>query len=646
MWTFPSSSPPIMHHFPQSQGSAFLSSSAPLSVTPSHPHVNPPPAVEILSSPQLLYQDASPHGFPWSPPFFPQTQAMTPHLPPFQQPHVTSPDIAAPSQMTSSPLLSPSQYHVYSQSKSPESSCVYQTTSNLEVQNQFSTGVDHHKDGQENTQRLPYNPHTLFPCDMYDNCNPPGPEQNPWKPLGPIQSHLPCLTQGFMSGEATLGRWSSVEEDPPSTQLVQPFCGSNTSSPGPYHPQTPTLSSGGGPPSQSTTLLYRDQTLSCLQEYPPYPLVTHQPHQRNQLHLQDQAEPIQDQTSLLREAAVNPGRCFSPQGGGPGLSCSVQFPSVTSGPSWKEGCGRERGRGRGENHQPDWTWMKQQHPKTDTEVQDRRLVCSVCNKEFWSVPALNGHMRLHSVKRSVTSTKKGADPVISVSVPIQSRVLPQVCRWGRRGRHHPPPEAGFPALYHSLLHLDGEVTVIGSRANDSKSGGVTVIGGHYIPPPMLCPLRPGAGLYCSLTNRGHQRAQQSRLHNTLDDPVATETAALHPGTLRTNKPWINIGWGFQAEIPPLRDQIWALSDSHNALLLWTPWDRQSPDIQHRADGGEAAVGSPHLQQYLFQFIPAFTLIYTNLYLVVVILNQAIVTHLYYMTCCRCQVESRREEVVG
>lgn len=75
-----------------------------------------------------------------------------------------------------------------------------------------------------------------------------------------------------------------------------------------------------------------------------------------------------------------------------------------------------------------------------------------------------------------------------------------------------------------------------------------------------------------------------------------ETASPPPGTLMTgiNKPYvtftwrvfivwcchcshwavnhrrINVGRGFQAEIPPLQRRKYAHSDSHNALLLWTP----------------------------------------------------------------------------
>ena len=84
-------------------------------------------------------------------------------------------------------------------------------------------------------------------------------------------------------------------------------------------------------------------------------------------------------------------------------------------------------------------------------------------------------------------------------------------------------------LYRSLLRLEDEETVakgdgaVSSGGDDEQSavsgdgvvaGGDSVSGGHYTPPPMLCPLRVGPGLYCSLTIRGQQRVQTVQLHNT------------------------------------------------------------------------------------------------------------------------------------
>lgn len=81
-------------------------------------------------------------------------------------------------------------------------------------------------------------------------------------------------------------------------------------------------------------------------------------------------------------------------------------------------------------------------------------------------------------------------------------------------------------LYRSLMHLGEEEEVPGDNAaaaggadeNDeavvSGDGGVDGGRGHFTPPPMLCPLRAGPGLYCSLTTGRQQKVQTVQLHNT------------------------------------------------------------------------------------------------------------------------------------
>ncbi|XP_053170525.1 transcriptional-regulating factor 1-like [Scomber japonicus] len=52
----------------------------------------------------------------------------------------------------------------------------------------------------------------------------------------------------------------------------------------------------------------------------------------------------------------------------------------------------------------------------------------------------------------------------------------------------------------------------------------------------------------------------------------------------TNKPRINVGQGYQVEVPPLQDRKRAHSDSHNALQLWTPSDElEDPANQQRVE---------------------------------------------------------------
>ncbi|XP_034467445.1 zinc finger protein 541-like isoform X2 [Hippoglossus hippoglossus] len=175
-------------------------------------------------------------------------------------------------------------------------------------------------------------------------------------------------------------------------------------------------------------------------------------------------------------------------------------------------------------------------------------------------------MRSHScVKKAV---------VMPVSVPVQSRVASKACRGGQRRCSRTSPATGGAVLYRSLMHLEEqEVVTRGSAA-------AREVEGHYTPPLMLCPIRAGPGLYCSVTTRRQRRAQTVQLHspnNGLSDLVAMETP-----TAEINKPRINVGRGFQAEIPPLRNHKYAHSDSQNALWLWTPCDElEKPVNQQR-----------------------------------------------------------------
>uniref|UniRef100_A0A8P4G609 Transcriptional-regulating factor 1 n=1 Tax=Dicentrarchus labrax TaxID=13489 RepID=A0A8P4G609_DICLA len=639
------------------------------------PHHLPPP--QVTSPHYSHPQATSPYPCPLqvtSPPIVPETQVPSPHLlyhnqvtSPHHLPHsnVTSPHFAPHSQVTSPHLLSPLQHHFSNQNHDPgfdnpdwsgpeppsdlsyllksySYSCQNQNTAHLDLQNQNQFGT-----GGELENRLPYNAHTHLGGGggVYDQGVAPGPVQDVWRPLGPTLSQLQCSPLGSTSGEVGLGRWSSMEfssspaDDSSGVQFFydgchdnnapQPFCSPNTPGPSPHYPQTPTISSPGPqmhlregrPDFHTSRQLSRDKALSCcLQEYDSYPLTSdpgqQHPQQASQHLLQSQTELIQDQKGLL-DAASNSKSCFPPQGRGQDVSGAAQAPSLPAGRSWKEECGGGgrggRGRRGGGNNQPDWNWMKRPQPKSSPEVLDCRLQCTVCKRDFRSLPALNGHMRSHSGSRSATWLNKGEDSsplvppsismVMPVTVPVQPRAAAKVCRGGPRRCSRLSPPSARAVLYRSLMHLEEEEEEAVAKGDGPVSSGADVAedgvvtrgdgGVHYTPPPMLCPLRAGPGLYCSLTSRRQQRVQTVQIHNNgLDDLVATETASPLPGTLTTgintpyviNTPRINVGRGFQAEVPPLRAQRDDPSDSHNALLLWTPWDElERPVNQQRVE---------------------------------------------------------------
>ncbi|XP_011604630.1 transcriptional-regulating factor 1-like isoform X2 [Takifugu rubripes] len=511
-----------------------------------------------------------------------------------QQPHLIAPQFAAQPQLSSPRLLSPPQ-QVYNQN--PDSGWTrrtelpyHQGSDNFLYQNQnhFNTGLINQQGQLGCTNRLSCNAQAPPTSTVYQQPNGLCPVQDPCRSLE--ATLLECSPQASVSGEGNLGRWdlmdfsSSSTEKAFSTQYYQstapqPFCSPTTPGPSPQYPQTPTLSSPPIQPWEESRNIYPQtfgQLSSCgLQECDSY---TSQPppHQTNHP-LLSQYELIQDQTGLFDTARCSSnGLC--PQVMTQEAGCSSPSPSLPAGLTWREDHGRAA-----EHCPPDWThWVSEcvsaakkcPQPKKSVEDPVCRLLCTVCKRDFRSLPALNGHMRSHSGIRSACVSKNedlslspSTSTVMPVSVPVHSK-----------GRAHKKASCMFPAsrrgvLYQSLLHEDA-----------SMGNGVSFR--HYTPPPMLCPVRAGPGLYCSLTSRRVKRAQTIQLHNTPGDHVAVETNSPPPGTLRTraNQPQINVGRGFQAEIPLLHEKRHADADSHNALQLWSAWEEMDlPVNQQRVE---------------------------------------------------------------
>ncbi|GLD73013.1 zinc finger protein 541-like protein [Lates japonicus] len=445
------------------------------------------------------------------------------HLPP-PQAQVTTSHHLPYSQMTSPHVLTPPQHHVSSQNHDPGLLNWDKPVPQSELSCLF------------NSYSYPYQNQTTAHLDLHllnlnqnQNQNQFSTDQDTWGSLEPTLSQTQCSPLGSMSGGIALGKWSSMEFSSSSTEDF-----SNTQ----FFPDS-----------------YHDET------------------------------------------------GFSPQGGGQNVGSAAQSPSLPAGLIWREesgGRGRStggRGGGRGEGQQ-DWNWIQRLQPEKSTKVVDCRLLCTVCKRDFRSLPALNGHMRSHSGFRSASWIKKGEDSslpvqpsasmVMPVSVPVQTR---GVSKSGQRRCSRLSPATRGAVLYRSLMHQEEEEAVAAATPGGGGGDGEAVISGdgavdggrgHYTPPPMLCPLRVGPGLYCSLNTRRQQRVQTVQLHNTyngLKDLVAMETL-----TSGINKPRINVGRGFQAEIPPLCDHKYAHSDSQNALLLWMPWDElEKPVNQQRVE---------------------------------------------------------------
>ncbi|XP_055358114.1 transcriptional-regulating factor 1 isoform X2 [Betta splendens] len=622
-WTFSSSSPSahIHHPSPLSSMSAFKPHE-----DPQHPQMtsNHLPGLQE-AFPQFCHpQKASPHlpspqissplpchsqdgSYQYVSQSYSQCQGSGPYLP---YPHVSSPDFGPQPQVTSPNLVPPCQIsplpppqHAFpsqhpndgldhsswdrSQPSGFTNSYSYsyqiQTTAHLDLNLQNPN--ENQKDLElDITHRRACNTHTLVDSRLYGKVDTCGPVKDTWEPLEPALSKMQCSPLDSISGGANVGRWNSMEfssssaEDFSNTQFFsdsyhdnddsQPFCSPIT--PDPHYPPTQTISSPGpqmhprkerlGGPLRSNTA----QTLrSCLDKSNSYSVMSgpslHQPHETSSCLVAMKTEPLQDQV------------CFSTRERGQDAQDPAQSLGLSATLNWKgERGGRGRKVGGGGNGQAGWAWIKSSQRESSTEGPVYRMQCTVCKRDFRSLPALNGHMRSHSGiraaclkknKDSSPSARPSASMVLPVSVPVQTRAS-KMCQSRQRSCSQPASSNSGPVLFQSLMRLKEEKEALSMED------------GHYTPPPMLCPQRLGPGLYCSLT-RVQGRESSLMSSDKLKEPVAMT---------RINRPRINVGMDFQAQLPCLCDQKQARSDSHDALLLWTPWDKlEAPANQERVE---------------------------------------------------------------
>ncbi|XP_074393255.1 transcriptional-regulating factor 1 isoform X5 [Zonotrichia albicollis] len=219
-----------------------------------------------------------------------------------------------------------------------------------------------------------------------------------------------------------------------------------------------------------------------------------------------------------------------------------------------------------------------------------KLMCSICLKEFKSLPALNGHMRSHGGVRASPNfkqeTSKKPHPCAVKSEesfkPLQDK---------KKYRHRPEPLFIPPPSFNLSISHSG-ATLYQSQLRSPR-----VLGDHlldhthelppYTPPPMLSPVRQGSGLFSSvLTSHSTAHAQLPLTpltptprvllcrSNSIDGSVIPVTPG--PGE-QTVEPRINIGSRFQADIPELQDRLLMEKDVHKATLVWKPW----PELENK-----------------------------------------------------------------
>uniref|UniRef100_A0A8D2B6S4 Transcriptional regulating factor 1 n=1 Tax=Sciurus vulgaris TaxID=55149 RepID=A0A8D2B6S4_SCIVU len=233
-----------------------------------------------------------------------------------------------------------------------------------------------------------------------------------------------------------------------------------------------------------------------------------------------------------------------------------------------------------------------------------KLTCSICLKEFKSLPALNGHMRSHGGMRASPSLKqeiprKHPPAVAKAEEPLKTVQEKKKFRHRPEPLFIPPPPSYTPT----------PASYSGATLYQSQLRSPRVLGDHllldpthelppYTPPPMLSPVRQGSGLFSNVLIAGHGPGAHPQLpltpltptprvllcrSNSIDGSNMTVTPG--PGEQTVDvEPRINIGLRFQAEIPELQDVSALAQDTHKATLVWKPWpELENQDLQQRVE---------------------------------------------------------------
>ncbi|XP_042122664.2 transcriptional-regulating factor 1 isoform X12 [Peromyscus maniculatus bairdii] len=230
-----------------------------------------------------------------------------------------------------------------------------------------------------------------------------------------------------------------------------------------------------------------------------------------------------------------------------------------------------------------------------------KLTCSICLKEFKSLPALNGHMRSHGGMRASPSLKqdiprKHLPPIAAAKADEPLKTLPEK----KKFRHRPEPLFIPPP---PSSYAPNPTSYSGATLYQSQLRSPRVLGDHllldpahelppYTPPPMLSPVRQGSGLFSNVLISGHGPGVHPQLPLTPLTPTprvllcrsssidgSNVTVTPGPGEQTVDvEPRINIGLRFQAEIPELQDVSALAQDTHKATLVWKPW----PELENQA----------------------------------------------------------------
>uniref|UniRef100_A0A8C2SAP6 Transcriptional regulating factor 1 n=1 Tax=Capra hircus TaxID=9925 RepID=A0A8C2SAP6_CAPHI len=212
-----------------------------------------------------------------------------------------------------------------------------------------------------------------------------------------------------------------------------------------------------------------------------------------------------------------------------------------------------------------------------------KLTCSICLKEFKSLPALNGHMRASPSLKQEEGEKAPAPP------PQPQPPLPP-----------PPPPPQLPPEAESLTPMVMPVSVpvkllppkpssqgfanSVAAAPSARDKPASSMSDDEMPVLVRMTLSPPHSPHGAAPN---PPAVSSTSGFCAPDSIDGSNLTVTPGPGEQTvdvEPRINIGLRFQAEIPELQDVSALAQDTHRATLVWKPWpELENHDLQQRVE---------------------------------------------------------------
>ncbi|EPQ19957.1 Transcriptional-regulating factor 1 [Myotis brandtii] len=205
-----------------------------------------------------------------------------------------------------------------------------------------------------------------------------------------------------------------------------------------------------------------------------------------------------------------------------------------------------------------------------------KLTCSICLKEFKSLPALNGHMRSHGGMRASPSLKQeeGEKAPPPQPQPLPPPLPPQL-----------PPEA--ESLTPMVMPVSVPVKLLVPKPSSQGFANSVVAAPSARDKPASSMSDDEMPVLVRMTlSPPHSppgAVPCTPAVNSIDGSNVTVTPG--PGEQTVDvEPRINIGLRFQAEIPELQDVSAVAQDTHKATLVWKPWpELENHDFQQRVE---------------------------------------------------------------